>query len=118
MCARALLDRTAPQSTIDGYNVCIFAYGQTGSGKTWTMYGNESNPGVAPRTVTEIWEQIERDKAERGLEFGVKVRNRLIQWLSSVPTVDTARLGSMRKPDFFSPSRVKVKRRTEERVGG
>merc|ERR1719295_535531 len=27
------------QSSIDGYNVCIFAYGQTGSGKTYTMEG-------------------------------------------------------------------------------
>ena len=25
------------QSTMDGYNVCVFAYGQTGSGKTFTM---------------------------------------------------------------------------------
>ena len=25
------------QSSIDGYNVCIFAYGQTGSGKTFTV---------------------------------------------------------------------------------
>jgi hypothetical protein len=27
------------QSTIDGFNVCVFAYGQTGSGKTFTMFG-------------------------------------------------------------------------------
>ena len=27
------------QSTLDGYNTCIFAYGQTGSGKTFTMEG-------------------------------------------------------------------------------
>eukprot|EP01052_Picozoa_sp_SAG31_P000296 SAG31_NODE_9_length_42330_cov_441.979162_11_plen_1177_part_00 len=63
------------QSTIDGYNVCIFAYGQTGSGKTWTMYGgNEAaTKGVAPRTVDELWDLIARDRAERGLEFTVKV---------------------------------------------
>lgn len=61
------------QSTIDGYNVCIFAYGQTGSGKTFTMYGTKDQPGMAPRTVNEIWDLIARDRTERGLEFSVKV---------------------------------------------
>jgi ankyrin repeat protein len=61
------------QSTIDGYNVCIFAYGQTGSGKTFTMYGTEDQPGMAPRTVDEIWALIARDRTERGFEFSVKV---------------------------------------------
>ena len=61
------------QSTIDGYNVCIFAYGQTGSGKTFTMYGTKDEPGMAPRTVDEIWACVARDRTERGLEFTVKV---------------------------------------------
>ncbi len=61
------------QSTIDGYNVCIFAYGQTGSGKTFTMYGTKDQPGMAPRTVDEIWSLIARDRTERGFEFTVKV---------------------------------------------
>lgn len=61
------------QSTIDGYNVCIFAYGQTGSGKTFTMYGTQDQPGMAPRTVDEIWSLIARDRTERGFEFTVKV---------------------------------------------
>ena len=43
------------QSAIDGYNVCIFAYGQTGSGKTFTIYGNESDPGLTPRGITELF---------------------------------------------------------------
>lgn len=30
------------QSSLDGYNVCIFAYGQTGSGKTFTMEGENN----------------------------------------------------------------------------
>jgi hypothetical protein len=45
------------QSTVDGYNVCIFAYGQTGSGKTFTMVGGDSpqNYGIAPRAIHELF---------------------------------------------------------------
>ena len=47
------------QSACDGYNVCIFAYGQTGSGKTFTIYGSESDPGLTPRGITELFRIIE-----------------------------------------------------------
>ncbi len=46
------------QSAIDGYNVCIFAYGQTGSGKTFTIYGNENEPGLTPRGITELFKVL------------------------------------------------------------
>jgi len=46
------------QSAIDGYNVCIFAYGQTGAGKTFTIQGNDANPGIAPRSFTEMYQII------------------------------------------------------------
>ncbi|KAG2501877.1 hypothetical protein HYH03_000375 [Edaphochlamys debaryana] len=49
------------QSAVDGYNVCIFAYGQTGSGKTFTIYGNEKDPGLTPRGVSELFKIINRD---------------------------------------------------------
>lgn len=49
------------QSAVDGYNVCIFAYGQTGSGKTFTIYGSESNPGLTPRAVAELFKILQRD---------------------------------------------------------
>ncbi|GAV64881.1 Kinesin domain-containing protein/FERM_M domain-containing protein/MyTH4 domain-containing protein/FERM_N domain-containing protein [Cephalotus follicularis] len=49
------------QSSIDGYNVCIFAYGQTGSGKTFTIYGSESKPGLTPRATAELFRIIRRD---------------------------------------------------------
>lgn len=45
------------QSTLDGFNVCVFAYGQTGSGKTWTM----SNPedGMIPLSMFKIFQDLE-----------------------------------------------------------
>ena len=53
------------QSTLDGFNVCIFAYGQTGSGKTFTMNGVEDGPpelrGITPRAVIELFDNLDRD---------------------------------------------------------
>merc|ERR1711871_335281 len=46
------------QSTVDGYNVCIFAYGQTGSGKTFTMSGNKVYPGILPRAITSLFHEL------------------------------------------------------------
>ncbi|CCE63052.1 hypothetical protein TPHA_0D04190 [Tetrapisispora phaffii CBS 4417] len=40
------------QSSLDGYNVCIFTYGQTGSGKTYTML-NEKD-GIIMQTIEYI----------------------------------------------------------------
>jgi kinesin family protein C1 len=60
------------QSALDGYPVCIFAYGQTGSGKTYTMEGpkdlNESNMGMIPRAVHQIFATAEKLK-EKGWEY-------------------------------------------------
>ncbi|KAL0097340.1 P-loop containing nucleoside triphosphate hydrolase protein [Phycomyces blakesleeanus] len=43
---------------MDGYNATVFAYGQTASGKTYTMMGTEQEPGVIPRAVNEVFENI------------------------------------------------------------
>ncbi|KAL6507619.1 Kinesin-like protein KIN-14E [Orobanche gracilis] len=59
------------QSAVDGYNVCIFAYGQTGSGKTFTVYGSESNPGLTPRAISELFRIIKRDSKKNS--FTLKV---------------------------------------------
>ncbi|KAL0095452.1 P-loop containing nucleoside triphosphate hydrolase protein [Phycomyces blakesleeanus] len=41
---------------MDGYNATVFAYGQTASGKTYM--GTEQEPGVIPRAVNEVFENI------------------------------------------------------------
>jgi centromeric protein E len=46
------------QSTVEGYNGCIFAYGQTSSGKTFTMTGTRSSPGVIPQATSEVFSHV------------------------------------------------------------
>ncbi len=47
------------QSSLDGFNVCIFSYGQTGSGKTYTMEGENNNKrGLIPRALELIFYNI------------------------------------------------------------
>lgn len=57
------------QSSIDGYNICIFSYGQTGAGKTYTMLGGGEgyNQGLLPRTVSMLF-----DRAKNLEKVGVK----------------------------------------------
>lgn len=50
------------QSSLDGYNVCVFAYGQTGSGKTWTM--SHSETGMIPLSINKIFDDIEDLKSK------------------------------------------------------
>ncbi|XP_027368144.1 kinesin-like protein KIN-7N [Abrus precatorius] len=46
-------------AALDGFNGTAFAYGQTSSGKTFTMNGSETDPGVIPRAVRDIFTRIE-----------------------------------------------------------
>lgn len=48
------------QSSLDGYNVCVFAYGQTGSGKTFTMSQHKS--GIIPLSIGKLFIEIENLK--------------------------------------------------------
>ncbi len=62
------------QSSLDGYNVCIFAYGQTGSGKTFTMEGpgnpDEETMGMIPRAVHQVFHTAQ-DLKDKGWEVGI-----------------------------------------------
>jgi len=42
-------------SALHGYNATIFAYGSTSSGKTYTMKGTDSDPGIIPLSMAEIF---------------------------------------------------------------
>ncbi|GEQ70006.1 hypothetical protein JCM33374_g3682 [Metschnikowia sp. JCM 33374] len=56
------------QSSLDGFNACVFAYGQTGSGKTWTM--SHKQDGMIPLSIKKIFSDINELK-EKGWEYTV-----------------------------------------------
>ncbi|OBA23871.1 kinesin-domain-containing protein [Metschnikowia bicuspidata var. bicuspidata NRRL YB-4993] len=56
------------QSSLDGFNVCVFAYGQTGSGKTWTM--SHDTDGMIPLSIAKIFSDIEELTAQ-GWEYTI-----------------------------------------------
>lgn len=45
--------------SLEGYNATIFAYGQTGTGKSFSMFGNQANPGIVPRSCEMIFDELE-----------------------------------------------------------
>ena len=85
------------QSSIDGFNVCIFAYGQTGSGKTFTMTGadggtlNKEEPelyGLTPRSIIELF-RISGQSGHHDIRFTFSMvelyRGELIDLLAEKP---------------------------------
>ncbi|XP_029778929.1 kinesin-like protein KIFC2 isoform X4 [Suricata suricatta] len=45
-------------SCLQGYSVCIFTYGQTGTGKTYSMEGPPEDPGIAPRALQSLFQEM------------------------------------------------------------
>ncbi|XP_062043824.1 kinesin-like protein KIFC2 isoform X2 [Lepus europaeus] len=45
-------------SCLRGYSVCIFTYGQTGAGKTYSMEGPPEDPGIAPRALQSLFQEM------------------------------------------------------------
>ena len=46
-------------SVVHGYNATIFAYGATGSGKTFSMSGDDSSPGIVPRSIGKVFDSVQ-----------------------------------------------------------
>ncbi|KAL5096096.1 hypothetical protein RYX36_000423 [Vicia faba] len=69
MITRYLLDIIL--AALNGFNGTAFAYGKTCSGKTFTMNGCETDPGVIPQAVKDIFTIIETmSKGEENMHFG------------------------------------------------
>ncbi|KAK4277386.1 hypothetical protein QN277_015393 [Acacia crassicarpa] len=54
-----LLTKDIINAAVEGFNGTAFAYGQTSSGKTYTMNGSETDPGIIPRAVEDIFRKIQ-----------------------------------------------------------
>ncbi|KAG8855026.1 Kinesin-like protein kip2 [Tulasnella sp. 330] len=50
--------RSHVRAAMEGYNAVIFAYGQTASGKTFTLSGTDSEPGIIPRAMRDVFTHI------------------------------------------------------------
>ncbi|XP_047307060.1 kinesin-like protein KIN-7O [Impatiens glandulifera] len=48
-------------AAVRGFNGTVFAYGQTSSGKTYTMQGTDSEPGVIPLAIRNVFDIIQED---------------------------------------------------------
>ncbi|KAI9106950.1 hypothetical protein K1719_022478 [Acacia pycnantha] len=54
-----LLTKDIINAAVEGFNGTAFAYGQTSSGKTYTMNGSETDAGIIPRAVEDIFRKIQ-----------------------------------------------------------
>ncbi|KAG5652520.1 hypothetical protein H0H81_004751 [Sphagnurus paluster] len=52
--------RSHVHAAMEGFNAVIFAYGQTASGKTFTLSGDDSEPGIIPRAMRDVFAFIRR----------------------------------------------------------
>ncbi len=48
------------EGIVEGFNATVFAYGATGSGKTYTMLGTQSEKGIMPRSVSDLFKLLQR----------------------------------------------------------
>ena len=58
------------EGIIEGFNATVFAYGATGSGKTYTMLGSQTEIGIMPRSVSDLFKMLQSIKSK---EFKIQV---------------------------------------------
>lgn len=81
---------------LGGFNVCLFAYGQTGSGKTYSMLGIDSDPGISPRMVDELFDRINQPGVRTIIKCNFfEIYNEQVQ--------DLFNKKASTKPDFKAP---------------
>ncbi|KAF9195125.1 hypothetical protein BGZ51_004552 [Haplosporangium sp. Z 767] len=98
------------QSAMEGYNGTVFAYGQTSSGKTYTMSGSESQPGITPRAVEDIFMYI-RENSDREFLLRVsylEIYNESIRDLLSPEAIDLRIHEDRRRGVYVSPLKEEI----------
>ncbi|TPP55912.1 Kinesin protein [Fasciola gigantica] len=61
------------QAAIYGFNVCILAYGQSDSGKSHTMQGDQRDPGIIPRSCTDVFVRLEQPNHQISFNTDVSI---------------------------------------------
>jgi len=56
---------------LNGENAVLFAYGMTNAGKTYTMQGTNNNPGIMPKLVTAIIDEMSNSTNEWDLHVSM-----------------------------------------------
>eukprot|EP01038_Epipyxis_sp_PR26KG_P015059 gene15059-20263_t len=59
------------QRFINGESCVLFAYGMTNAGKTYTIQGSDQNPGLLPRLVKSVLNQMENSPIEWNLQISM-----------------------------------------------
>ncbi|KAG0349143.1 hypothetical protein BG004_001567 [Podila humilis] len=98
------------QSAMEGYNGTVFAYGQTSSGKTYTMSGTETQPGITPRAVEDVFKYI-RENSEREFLLRVsymEIYNESIRDLLSPEAIDLRIHEDKRRGVYVSPLKEEI----------
>jgi hypothetical protein len=64
---------TAPllRKFLNGENCVLFAYGMTNAGKTYTVQGTNSNPGILPKLVTAVLDEMAKSTSEWDLHVSM-----------------------------------------------
>ncbi|XP_042779859.1 kinesin-like protein KIFC2 isoform X2 [Panthera leo] len=66
-------------SCLQGYSVCIFTYGQTGTGKTYSMEGPPEDPGIAPRALQSLFQEMGTEGQHRVTLSMVEIYNEAVR---------------------------------------
>ena len=108
------------QSSLDGYNVCIFAYGQTGSGKTYTMSGPDSGDcppesmGITPRATQLLFDAASTATDRFSVEFTLTMielyRGNLIDLLNGAGREEKPKKSAKKKKYVVPPSKLCIKK--------
>ncbi|XP_016072129.1 PREDICTED: kinesin-like protein KIFC2 isoform X2 [Miniopterus natalensis] len=71
--------KPAVLSCLRGYSVCIFTYGQTGTGKTYSMEGPPEDPGIAPRALQSLFQEMRTGGQHRVTLSMVEIYNEAVR---------------------------------------
>jgi len=106
------------QATLEGVNCTVFAYGATGAGKTHSMLGNDTEPGIIPRALVDVFKGIRglNNQENKNQTWQVKI-SYLEVYNETIYDLLSSTQKALQPCEDPVDSRVKVLGLTEEYVG-